>query len=57
MIIQDLVTAEVGVMTTGSNIEQFKMACIFIGMVPVLIIYPIIQKYFTKGIMMGAVKE
>ncbi|KQX63001.1 MULTISPECIES: carbohydrate ABC transporter permease [unclassified Paenibacillus] len=57
MIIQDLVTAEVGVTTTGSNIEQFKMACIFIGMIPVLIIYPIIQKYFTKGIMMGAVKE
>lgn len=57
MVIQDLVTAEVGVSSTGSNMEQFKMACIFIGMIPVLIVYPIIQKYFTKGIMLGAVKE
>ncbi|MCM0649351.1 carbohydrate ABC transporter permease [Clostridium swellfunianum] len=57
MIIQDLVTAEVGVMTSGSNMEQFKMACIIIGMIPVLLIYPFVQKYFTKGIMMGAVKE
>ncbi|MGG1513825.1 carbohydrate ABC transporter permease [Paenibacillus oryzisoli] len=57
MIIQDMVTAEVGVMTSGSNMEQFKMACIVIGMIPVLAIYPFVQKYFTKGIMMGAVKE
>lgn len=57
MIIQDMVTAEVGVMTSGSNMEQFKMACIVIGMIPVLLIYPFVQKYFTKGIMIGAVKE
>jgi putative aldouronate transport system permease protein len=57
MIIQDMVTAEVGTMTSGSNMEQFKMACIVVGMIPVLIIYPMVQKYFTKGVMLGAVKE
>jgi len=57
MIIQNLVLAQVGVQTAGSNPEQFKMACIIIGIIPVLCVYPFVQKYFTKGIMLGAVKE
>jgi putative aldouronate transport system permease protein len=57
MIIQNLVLSQVGVRMESSNPEQFKMACIIIGMIPVLAIYPFIQKYFTKGIMLGAVKE
>lgn len=56
MIIQNLVLAQVGVQTSGSNMEQFKMACIIIGMLPVLAVYPFVQKYFTQGIMLGAVK-
>lgn len=56
MIIQNLVLAQVGVQTSGSNMEQFKMACIIIGMIPVLAVYPFVQKYFTQGIMLGAVK-
>jgi putative aldouronate transport system permease protein len=57
MIIQNLVLAQVGVRMQSSNAEQFKMACIVIGMVPVIAVYPFIQKHFTKGIMLGAVKE
>ncbi|NLM09755.1 MAG: carbohydrate ABC transporter permease [Clostridiaceae bacterium] len=57
MIIQNMVLAQVGVQTVGSNPEQFKMACIIIGIIPVLCVYPFVQKYFTKGIMLGAVKE
>ena len=56
MIIQNQMLAEVGIRTAGSNTEQFKMACIIIGMIPVLAVYPFIQKYFTKGVMLGAVK-
>lgn len=56
MIIQNLVLAQVGVRSMGSNPEQFKMACIIIGIIPVLCVYPFVQKYFTKGIMLGAVK-
>jgi putative aldouronate transport system permease protein len=57
MIIQNLVLAKVGVASTASNPEQFKMACIIIGIIPVLCVYPFIQKYFSKGVMLGAVKE
>lgn len=33
-----------------------KSAQIFLAMLPVLMIYPFVQKYFTKGIVMGSVK-
>jgi len=40
--------------------EQFqqgiKMAAVFMVMGPIMIVYPFLQKYFTKGIMVGAVK-
>ncbi len=36
--------------------KAVKMACTVIATVPILAIYPFVQKYFTKGIMVGAVK-
>lgn len=36
--------------------DNIKSASIVVSMTPMLIAYPFIQKYFTKGIMLGAVK-
>jgi putative aldouronate transport system permease protein len=34
-----------------------RMAITVVGTIPILCIYPFLQKYFTKGVYMGAVKE
>ena len=37
--------------------EVLKSACIMFATIPIVIVYPFIQKYFVKGVMIGAVKE
>ncbi len=37
--------------------ETIKYATIIITTVPILLVYPFLQKYFVKGMMIGAVKE
>ncbi|WP_068786342.1 carbohydrate ABC transporter permease [Paenibacillus phocaensis] len=36
--------------------DQIKYAVIIVSTVPILLVYPFIQKYFEKGVMIGAVK-
>ena len=36
--------------------ESIKYATIIVSVIPILCVYPFIQKYFTKGVMVGAVK-
>jgi len=36
--------------------ETIQMAAIIVATVPILIIYPFLQKHFAKGVMLGAVK-
>lgn len=37
--------------------QSIKYATIMVATVPILFAYPFLQKYFTKGVMIGAVKE
>ena len=41
---------------TVTSRETFVFATIMISVIPMMILYPFIQKYFVKGIMIGAVK-
>lgn len=50
------VTSGVGVEDGFSVAESVKYAVIVIGTLPILCIYPFVQKYFVKGVMIGAVK-
>lgn len=43
-------------MTSQLVADNIKSASIVISMAPMVIVYPFIQKYFTSGIMLGAVK-
>ena len=36
--------------------EMMTSASIIVAMVPILCVYPFIQKYFVKGVMIGAIK-
>ena len=38
------------------NARTGRAAQLFLGMIPVLLVYPMIQKYFTTGLVMGSVK-
>lgn len=42
---------------SSSSIESLKAAGVLITMLPMLLVYPWIQRYFTKGALVGGVKE
>lgn len=37
--------------------EALKMATVIVATVPIVIVYPFLQKYFVKGMLLGGVKE
>lgn len=39
------------------QVEQLKYAAIIISILPILLIYPLLQKHFVKGVMIGSIKE
>ena len=49
------ISAEEG-STTQMTPENVKAASITLSMLPMLIVYPFVQRFFTQGIMLGAVK-
>ena len=39
------------------NMSALRASTIIVTMVPILVLYPFILKYYTSGVMVGAVKE
>lgn len=56
---QALQTATMGEMTSNfaaRTANQIKYAVLIVSSVPLLILYPFLQKYFEKGVLLGSVK-
>ena len=57
--INDLVSEKAGTsIEDGTNLiaESVKYAVIMVAVIPILCVYPFIQKYFVKGVMIGSIK-
>jgi putative aldouronate transport system permease protein len=65
--LQNYIRTQVAASLTVSNIEEARrlveisrrallFAKLFVSMIPIIIIYPFLQKYFKTGIVIGAVK-
>ncbi|MDO3681162.1 carbohydrate ABC transporter permease [Paenibacillus ehimensis] len=37
--------------------DNVKMAAIIVAMIPIVVVYPFLQKHFAKGAMLGSIKE
>lgn len=56
ILIQDEVTTAGGADALAMDSDTIKYATIVVTTVPILCIYPFLQRYFVKGVMVGAVK-
>lgn len=56
MLLDESSTISEVVSSSAITPASLKNAVIFITMVPVMVIYPMVQKYFVKGVMIGSVK-
>lgn len=64
-VLKNVVITDGGSGTTFKNVvldgvtlnqQNLKAAAIFIAMLPIICVYPFVQKYFKKGILIGSVK-
>jgi ABC-type glycerol-3-phosphate transport system permease component len=45
----------VGVMR--NQLQQMRYAVLVVGALPMMVLYPFIQRYFIRGMMIGSLKE
>ena len=53
----DAMTTSAGAGDRESISQSVKYATIVVATVPILFVYPFLQRYFSKGVMIGALKE
>lgn len=65
VVLRDILVVNDSIATSGGTsdielkikiAEQMKYAVIILANIPLIMVYPFIQKYFVKGIMIGAIK-
>ena len=60
VLIENQVTSELELLTDldirNITAETVKAALLFVSIGPIILVYPFIQRYFVKGIMLGSVK-
>ena len=59
-VLQDVILSPNGTIPRPDNVdvntESIKMAAIFFTIIPMMLFYPFLQRYFVKGIVVGAIK-
>ena len=53
--LEDL-TAEEAAKLSQIGTQTYKAAQLFVAAIPMVCVYPFLQKYFTKGLTLGSVK-
>ena len=41
---------------SDTTIQSVRLATIVVAILPIMAVYPFLQKYFVKGVMIGAIK-
>ena len=55
--LRKFINEELDIITTSYHPESMRYAAILLAIIPIIVIYPYLQKYFAKGVNLGGVKE
>jgi putative aldouronate transport system permease protein len=53
----DNMMTDVGASDKFMIAETIKYATVIVATIPILVLYPFLQRYFVKGVMIGSLKE
>ena len=59
VILRSIIILQEDMGTSGSNatlMDNIKYTTVIVALIPIIMLYPFLQKYFTKGILLGSVK-